>query len=494
MSSLNNNQKILLGSVIVAACSIAAYIFVASSSSSREITDNNNKKKSTDNTENTKKSKTTPTTKSTNSTNSNEVIVEDDEDDDDEEENLKKQALAALQSQYDDTYRVAKKRLDGKDYKNAAIKFTELINLAPKLPSANKDLITLYNNRSAMFEKLGEYQESLSDITGILAMDNSHFKARVRRARIYEVQGKLQDSLDEFIVGMTIEKMNGKYPSNHEKIDEIVRKIALKDTIAIFAKIRSSKDRQLPTRSYCRNFLETFPSQHRWISKYKDSCELKNELEENINNAKESGDNIDILDYTLRLASYNIANGTYSSGFQLVKECEANVLSLELLSNKDKVTPSSVHHAVLLSLQMELYGTELHLKCNLNDSMLAYQRALVYNPLNFEASLKLASIHLEIGEFDDAEAMYATVLSQMNDESSAVDTKEIDTSKKDNIMCDKAWVLLHRSSLWISRKEGGGYRPQACDKSIEDIDAVLNLTGNYFINSISFILIAFYWL
>jgi hypothetical protein len=39
-----------------------------------------------------------------------------------------------------------------------------------------------------MYEKAGDFEKSLNDITVILAMDAMHIKARVRRARIYEAQ------------------------------------------------------------------------------------------------------------------------------------------------------------------------------------------------------------------------------------------------------------------------------------------------------------------
>jgi hypothetical protein len=40
----------------------------------------------------------------------------------------------------------------------------------------------------SMYEKAGEYEKSLNDITVILALDALHLKARGRRGRIYEAQ------------------------------------------------------------------------------------------------------------------------------------------------------------------------------------------------------------------------------------------------------------------------------------------------------------------
>ena len=91
-------------------------------------------------------------------------------------------------AKYDDTIRLAKKLLSGNAYIRAAEKFKEAIKLAEHVPSASKDLITLYNNSSAMYEKASVYDEALLDINIVLHMDNKHTKARLRRARIFDIQ------------------------------------------------------------------------------------------------------------------------------------------------------------------------------------------------------------------------------------------------------------------------------------------------------------------
>jgi Flp pilus assembly protein TadD len=77
------------------------------------------------------------------------VVVEDEEDDDEDVVDE-----AALRTAYDDALRLAKKLLNGNSYARAADKFTEAIDLAPKIPSAAKDLVTLYNNRRYRNESL----------------------------------------------------------------------------------------------------------------------------------------------------------------------------------------------------------------------------------------------------------------------------------------------------------------------------------------------------
>lgn len=98
---------------------------------------------------------------------------------------------------------IARKLHAGLRYDKAADKFSEAIVIAEGvaakgavsgLSSGAKSLfsaaniLSLYNNRSAMYEKAEMWEESLSDISVILSMEMGHAKTRVRRARIYEKQ------------------------------------------------------------------------------------------------------------------------------------------------------------------------------------------------------------------------------------------------------------------------------------------------------------------
>eukprot|EP01040_Poterioochromonas_malhamensis_P009738 gene9738-10578_t len=66
----------------------------------------------------------------------------------------------------------------------AVEKQTEIIALALKIPSAQGDLIPLYNNRSEMYEKLGLFENSMQDINMVLRKDPLNEKANQRRVRL----------------------------------------------------------------------------------------------------------------------------------------------------------------------------------------------------------------------------------------------------------------------------------------------------------------------
>lgn len=84
---------------------------------------------------------------------------EEEDEADDEAEELVDQEIestetkilenAALRESYDNALRLAQKLNAGNAFKRAADKFTEAIDLAPKISSARNDLVSLYNNRSA---------------------------------------------------------------------------------------------------------------------------------------------------------------------------------------------------------------------------------------------------------------------------------------------------------------------------------------------------------
>ena len=113
----------------------------------------------------------------------------------------------ALKAAYDEAIRSAKKNMGSNNYVAAAEQYGRAIELAEHhLPSCAKDVLTLYNNRSAMYEKAGDLDKALRDITMVLRLDGFHLKARVRRARIYEQQGKGYEALDDYVVTMLVER------------------------------------------------------------------------------------------------------------------------------------------------------------------------------------------------------------------------------------------------------------------------------------------------
>ena len=62
----------------------------------------------------------------------------------------------------------------------------------------------------------------------------------------------------------------GKMPTCHDKIDELNKILSTKGADEIIEKVKEGTGRGLPTKSYCRTFLETFPSIHVYRKRLQD--------------------------------------------------------------------------------------------------------------------------------------------------------------------------------------------------------------------------------
>ena len=185
-------------------------------------------------------------------------------------------------------------------FSKAAEKYSEAIQILSNNPSlgSNKDMLTLYNNRSAMFEKSEAFPQALEDILIVLSLDPLHIKARIRRSRIYEaqvryysiyceesifqylIQGKLRDAISDYMIAIVVEQTKGESnPStNMEKIESLCAATAklvrlllhsfdrrLLDMIQelpsyIEGFIAKADERALPSPGYARPYFESFPA------------------------------------------------------------------------------------------------------------------------------------------------------------------------------------------------------------------------------------------
>ena len=386
---------------------------------------------------------------------------EDENDEDDDDDNAAKAEAARqeeLKAQYDDILRVAKKLLNGQSYIRAAEKFTEAIALSEQIPTAKKDTVVLYNNRSAMYEKANDLTQSLLDINIILTIDPYHTKGRIRKARIHEAKQDHKSAIIDYLISLLILQSQ----QNHEAIDELTRKIeglikclSLIETKGILDQVRnSSENKALPSKSYCRNFLEAFPSIHEWSLKYKGFD--RNELLSKIENV---GENIVLkLESELELVYYDLCHASYSRAFEKV-----NALVIDDL---DATLPNESN---LISIVAELKGTETFLRRDLKDAISFFKDALKYNSINVEASLKLASLHVELGELDEASDILATVI------------KIIDEKSDESLLYLKAWTLLHKATLSCSKDMNFILKAENIENGLNDIELVLAMTGTLYL-------------
>eukprot|EP01032_Pedospumella_encystans_P023045 gene23045-26099_t len=420
-----------------------------------------------------------------------QFVVEDADSDEEEEEEVEAEVttvdneLEELQTKYDDANRLAKKLIAGESYEKAVVKLTEALELAPRIPGAGKDIMTLYNNRSAMYEKVGQYEKSLSDITVILAMDPFHAKARVRRARIFEAQDKHRQALDEYVFAALQEQRMGTPPSHQLKIDSLAKVIAAKSSPGLFKSLRaSSTERPLPSRSHCKNFLESYPSVHLWVDHYKtverDTLVTALEAALEAYNADAPEDTV-ALDTQLRAAqlsliAFDLVNTRFETAFKLLHTMKAATADPSLPTHLHEhlavayVLPYNTTNTLqLLSLQYELIGFEKQLRCDLAGAVDAFTTSLRFYPQNYDARLKLANVYHEQPSMELCEEVFSELLAHF-------DRLDLSVNDKDVVDILKAWTLLHRISIFVSRNDKNEFSKTAIADSERDVQEALNLT------------------
>ncbi|KAJ1436684.1 hypothetical protein B484DRAFT_358615 [Ochromonadaceae sp. CCMP2298] len=429
--------------------------------------------------------------------------VGDDEDEDGEEEEAVDAEEEALKARYADANRLAEKFIKGLKYDKAVEKLSEAIELAPQVPNASKDIMTLYNNRSAMYEKSEVLDKALTDIIVVLSMDAFHLKARARRARIYETQGKQKLALEEYVLATLLQQRKNEPATHQARIDAIVKAMTLKTSPALFKKTRAEgTHRVLPSKSHCRNFLESYPSMQLWREQYQTVA--REDLAAVMVGA-EAGSS-ELLQSTLELVCWDLVHNDFSTAFatlatlplpadwtdspeepSLLEAVEGGQQLQYVLPFTQDAAPSL---AELHSLQCELLGFELHLRCQLKGAIAGYAQALRYLPCNLDARLKLANVYLEQGDVAVAVDKYQVTLQAFvaikstlaKEEEAAGEGPEAEVqlagvASKQALLCImKAWTLLHRVSVFVTRNDEGEYPANAIVDAMSDVDAAIALT------------------
>lgn len=391
---------------------------------------------------------------------------EDDEADGEDEDNGssgEQARLLQLKEQYTGLTSKADKYHKGGLYLKAAETYSEAIKLVNVYQPASADLVLLYNNRSAMYEKHGDLDNSLADIRVILSMEPTHERAHGREARICEAQGKLSDALIKYTIQMILqrhaasinqyekqsamEKRQQALQQLAEKMDYLAKKVAATEAKKYLSNDNSST--VLATKSVCRNFFDTYPSTHQWILKYKGAnIKSLNDSDGHIEGERNDETNLNAI---LQTTYYYIANGSYSKAFE-------NIAGVEIADIDEDI---SIEYKKLISKVLELRGVEKQLKRNYKEARALYERAIAYDSGNFESTLKIASIMIDNEDrYNDAVELFDQLLA---------------TYSSDDLIT--SWIYINRTVLWLMKDETASLRPDALANAIKDISDVVKLTG-----------------
>ena len=94
--------------------------------------------------------------------------------------------------------------------------------------------------------------------------------------QVYDALKQEQKALDDYIFHMFLERIKGDQSSQDKRIESLCQSLGMKKATNVLAEIRSSTSKSLPGTTYCRNFLENFPSLHYWKVSLIESFELLN--------------------------------------------------------------------------------------------------------------------------------------------------------------------------------------------------------------------------
>jgi len=374
-----------------------------------------------------------------------------------------------LHSKIEELDKKGKALFKNKKFLEAANAFTEALDYietntddTPETSSLTKQIVTLINNRSAMYEKGNLPELAVEDCNKILEVyDLTHQKARQRKLRILE--NKLGDYYEALVqcCALQLQYMqqhkdqlrlglppSAPPPVQQEKLEELVQKLIPeqleKYDEMIIKKIKENP--QLPSDYTLSQLLKSYTGYADWMAKAKsdgDAAGLQKQAEELQSQSMEDPSAIaDVASLWMKVGRRHIFDGNYATareailkGFDLVKDDE----TVQTVMKDDD-------YARLL----EWAGMVKHWAYELKDAITCYQKCSKLEPINAEVMVKQAGVAMDAGEHETAIKLFDAAL--------AVDPDAVD-------------ALLHRANLGMIQ----GNLP----KAKEDLERCIKLRPNY---------------
>eukprot|EP00549_Striatella_unipunctata_P022683 CAMPEP_0118682962 /NCGR_PEP_ID=MMETSP0800-20121206/5774_1 /TAXON_ID=210618 ORGANISM="Striatella unipunctata, Strain CCMP2910" /NCGR_SAMPLE_ID=MMETSP0800 /ASSEMBLY_ACC=CAM_ASM_000638 /LENGTH=610 /DNA_ID=CAMNT_0006579405 /DNA_START=81 /DNA_END=1913 /DNA_ORIENTATION=- len=300
-----------------------------------------------------------------------------------------------------------------KQFMEAAETFTEALTLIDnfggneKSTSLRRQIITLTNNRSAMYEKAGLPDLALHDCDVILKMDLGHTKARTRRLRILETQERWNDALvevcalqlkfvqenrDQLRLGLPITP-----PVPQSKLEELMAKLLPDEVKKQSLRLQQKKERTLPSKYTILQLMQSFSGYNAWMAAAaKDGQveKISNQIEET---TEQTAQAVLLMKKGRRHAydrKFEEAKQSFEQAYELTQETGV----LENMSTND--------HARLL----EWMGMSRHLQHDLDGALLCYEQCSDLEPTNAEILVKRAGVKMDAGNQEEALSLFDTAL------------------------------------------------------------------------------------
>lgn len=335
----------------------------------------------------------------------------------------------------------------------AAEAFTEAIDCTDGLteisPSLERQIITLLNNRSAMYEKGGQPELALSDCETILEKDMNHTKARTRRLRVLESLKRWDEALVEVcaiqLLFMQANRANLRMglptpppPVAPSKMEEILGHILPAEIEKYSNKLESEK-KALPSKYTIFQLLKSYSDYNKWMSQAAkdgpvDSITLKD--------ATDSLSKADRAVALMKRGRRFVYDGDLHSAIQAIEE------GYKLVSG-DSQTENLMEGDNYARL-MEWTGMVRHWQYDLPGAMAAYEKCAAAEPTNAIIPVKQAGVQMDAGKQEQALKLFDTAL--------GLDRKSVD-------------ALMHRSNLFMLQQDP--------EKAKKDLQNLLNIQPNH---------------
>jgi tetratricopeptide (TPR) repeat protein len=288
-------------------------------------------------------------------------------------------------------------------YLEAATTFTEALDYiethtdndsGAESSSLNKQIVTLINNRSAMYEKGNLPELAVEDCNKILEVyDITHMKARQRKLRILENKFKdyyqalveccalqlqyMQQHKDQLRLGLP---PSAPPPVQQDKLEDLVQKLVPEQLEEYDKKIiqRIKENPQLPSDYTLNQLLKSYTGYGDWMAKASsdgEASEMQKEVEELQSKPMEDPAAIaDVASLWMKIGRRHVYDGNYAlardailKGFALVEEDE-----------KIQAVMKDDDYARL----MEWAGMVKHWAYELDAAIQCYQKCAELEPIN----------------------------------------------------------------------------------------------------------------
>lgn len=232
-----------------------------------------------------------------------------------------------------------------------------------------------YSNRAACHSAMSEWDQVIEDTTAAINMDPDYVKAINRRATAYEHQKKYSEALLDFTASCIID--NFKSESTAQAVERLLKTFAEHKAKEMMA----SRPPKLPSPVFVSNYLQSFRPKPR-PEGLEDSAELSSETGKG----------------QMQLGFQGLEKGT-GDGYEEARQAFEKALELGELGDYE-------------ALAYNMRGTFRTLLGNHADATKDFDKSIELDPSMTQTYIKSASISLELGEPEKAEAAFDRAFEQ----------------------------------------------------------------------------------